>query len=629
MFLPKTSKRLAILFLLSIFVFNSCTSFFVSSSLAQETPQNQASSTDQQYKITPIPPSSPGSKIVPIPTSSAGLKIQEANWFGDFIGGTIGAIGSLVGDIGSFLQGALEKIVEGGMYVVEHTFIKQLLGDGMDSFLDLGAICHPATMKQVFDNIASDPTSWRNYGVVGFAGATAGSLLKYPVPVNSKQYFASINPFKSARAETGMETLQNNQVILEVWTNVRNASLALAVVALVIIGFMIMFRFPLGPRNVVTIQNALPKIAISLILIVFSYAIAGLMIDLVRIFGSLLNSLVSFNPHTMENNLIPYLVANTFGWVSMFLLCGASGTVAAIMVPVMLLLMLLYAIILLIVYIVIIFKLLSRYVTFLLLTMFAPLFFLFGAIPGGTVAYSFWFKRTAAALLTIPIIGFIFKLSLVVLVTGSGAFAFPDVQIGPASPFLSWILVPQVIAIGLLLFAMKVPDIVDQAFNNVALGGRGGGRGGGFGAILGVPFGALGTAGTLSRGITGIQGLAASYAGSGGVTGAIGKGLLRVPGIGSSGLRRNAGMMTPTQEIAYDLSQEKRLGDQEIARKQAEREGTIRQMAADWQQARPGMSDAMARGRAEVMWRKGERARVAKTTGITPKPKNPRQPNIP
>jgi len=77
--------------------------------------------------------------------------------------------------------------------------------------------------------------------------------------------------------------LASLQFIYKIWENMRNISYILIVLVLVTIGFMIMFRMKLNPQTVISVENALPKIVIALILITFSYPIGGLMIDLVYI----------------------------------------------------------------------------------------------------------------------------------------------------------------------------------------------------------------------------------------------------------------------------------------------------------------------------------------------------------
>ena len=81
----------------------------------------------------------------------------------------------------------------------------------------------------------------------------------------------------------------------EIWKLFRDISFMLLVVFLMIVGFMIMFRTKLNPQTVISVENALPKIVISLILITFSFAIAGFLIDLMYIITSVMISVMSKN----------------------------------------------------------------------------------------------------------------------------------------------------------------------------------------------------------------------------------------------------------------------------------------------------------------------------------------------
>ncbi len=68
--------------------------------------------------------------------------------------------------------------------------------------------------------------------------------------------------------------------LLELWKAFRNIAYALLAVILIVVGFMVMFRKKIDPKTVVTVQNAIPRIVIALLLVTFSYAIVGVMIDL-------------------------------------------------------------------------------------------------------------------------------------------------------------------------------------------------------------------------------------------------------------------------------------------------------------------------------------------------------------
>lgn len=79
----------------------------------------------------------------------------------------------------------------------------------------------------------------------------------------------------------------------KVWLGMRNFSFMFMVLVIITIGFMIMFRAKLNPQTVISIENALPKIVITLILINFSFAIAGFLIDLMYLSMALIISLLA------------------------------------------------------------------------------------------------------------------------------------------------------------------------------------------------------------------------------------------------------------------------------------------------------------------------------------------------
>lgn len=67
---------------------------------------------------------------------------------------------------------------------------------------------------------------------------------------------------------------------LPLWTAARNIAYTVIIVIMIAIGFMIIFRMKIDPKTVISVQAAIPKIVLTLILITFSYAIVGFMIDI-------------------------------------------------------------------------------------------------------------------------------------------------------------------------------------------------------------------------------------------------------------------------------------------------------------------------------------------------------------
>lgn len=71
--------------------------------------------------------------------------------------------------------------------------------------------------------------------------------------------------------------------LIPIWTAFRNITYLLFVIVFVAIGLAIMLRVHIDPRTVMTIENQIPKIIIGLILVTFSFAIAGFLIDLMYV----------------------------------------------------------------------------------------------------------------------------------------------------------------------------------------------------------------------------------------------------------------------------------------------------------------------------------------------------------
>ncbi len=77
------------------------------------------------------------------------------------------------------------------------------------------------------------------------------------------------------------------QPLLPIWKGFRNIAYSILAILMIVIGFMVMFRKKIDPKTVVTVQNALPRIVMTLILITFSYAIVGFLIDLMYVVTAL------------------------------------------------------------------------------------------------------------------------------------------------------------------------------------------------------------------------------------------------------------------------------------------------------------------------------------------------------
>lgn len=172
-----------------------------------------------------------------------------------------------------------------------------------------------------------------------FAGVTKLITLPYVNPPASGTYWvisglqnAGFIPKSYAAEGIGFAALRP---FMNIWKIFRDVAYMILVLILIIIGFMIMFRMKLNPQTVISVENALPRIVISLLLITFSFAIAGFLIDLMYVIIILSISVLSNRGNFFDATEFQNRYANPgFGqiWMSMFpssstitVLSGAGG----------------------------------------------------------------------------------------------------------------------------------------------------------------------------------------------------------------------------------------------------------------------------------------------------------------
>jgi len=129
----------------------------------------------------------------------------------------------------------------------------------------------------------------------------AGNLLAYPYinPPASGTYWlydsaqnTGFIPKTYAAEGVGFGALKP---FINLWKVFRDFAYMLLVLVLITIGFMVMFRMKLNPQTVISVENALPKIIVALLLVTFSFAIAGFLIDFMYVAIALAISLLSNN----------------------------------------------------------------------------------------------------------------------------------------------------------------------------------------------------------------------------------------------------------------------------------------------------------------------------------------------
>jgi hypothetical protein len=131
----------------------------------------------------------------------------------------------------------------------------------------------------------SGPATWVPGGALGFTNSLIASLYAAP-PASGVMYLADLwhNKFLGKPAYAQGVGFKGLQPILPLWRGFRNVVYLLSSLIFIIIGIMIILRVKISPQAIVTIQSAIPQIITTLILVTFSYAIAGLAIDLMYLF---------------------------------------------------------------------------------------------------------------------------------------------------------------------------------------------------------------------------------------------------------------------------------------------------------------------------------------------------------
>lgn len=262
--------------------------------------------------------------------------------------------------------------------------------------------------------------------------------------ISSKEYFADVLdnigfPQVAPRAYaqgTGYSAMSS---FLPFWKIFRNIAYSLYIIMFVVVGIMIMLRTKINAQTVITIQSALPNLLITLLLITFSYAIVGLMIDIMYFliyFVVYVLSSPGINIIETPTKAISRLLSNSafnvvfagrdsiiqavslainsvlkginegiIGIASNTIGAAAAFTQLSYLIP---------AVWLAINMLKLMWELIKCYVMLVIQVVTAPLQILMNALPGSK-AFSNWLKKTASYILPFPVVACMFLLSAVLI----------------------------------------------------------------------------------------------------------------------------------------------------------------------------------------------------------------------
>ena len=252
----------------------------------------------------------------------------------------------------------------------------------------------------------------------------------------------------AASAQSGYEELLDSG-ISTVWANVRNISYVFFIIIMLVAGFMIMFRHKVGGQALVTLGNALPNVILALILVTFSFAIAGIIIDIGGILMVLAQEVLGLNDYVSTHSIWS-LMGEFFNgsgriWTTVGIggvglaatIIGVIGIVGASSGPagwiilggvglIVLLIILLIVGIVFVGSIKVLITLLKAYIGILFNVILAPLQLAMGAIPGNQQMVKNWFNDLFRNVFTFPVVFFIMNLPLAIADTSNLKLGFPE-----------------------------------------------------------------------------------------------------------------------------------------------------------------------------------------------------------
>ncbi len=333
----------------------------------------------------------------------------------------------------------------------QESWLAEALGSNLLSITNALGGPLPENVTNTNYNFDDFDISQKPGGAIGISTNLMASMYAHP-PASGIQYLASIKDNilgKPAYAQgIGFQGLQP---ILPLWRGMRNIAYSIISLILIVIGVMVMLRVKISPQAVITIQGAIPKLITTLILITFSYAIAGLLIDLMYLIQAVGLALlfqirgIGFNDNLIPGNnnffqlnqagfgrhmaLLTKIIFSNTNWFPI----GLSAIVAGIVTPIsiaisgltifgatigvttlgggilvgviaILLFILIVLAFIFIQLLITILGLFKCYLSVILNIIFAPIIISMGAFPNSKTGFESWFKNLIANLTVFPIV---------------------------------------------------------------------------------------------------------------------------------------------------------------------------------------------------------------------------------
>lgn len=297
--------------------------------------------------------------------------------------------------------------------------------------------------NQVSVNNIESGSSFEEYGLLGTVDNGVTAMIYNPPGINIPEYLArewipgyDETGTSTLAADTGYSHFKDTLGIEPVWRMFRDIAYIGFVIVLVAAGFMIMFRSKINGQITVNLMNSLPNVFIVLILVTFSFAIVGLIVDLGRLLTMVFSNLLTAALKDGNSAFIPmelggpfYLIKSAVqggtpsgvdltagaitglggGLIAASLLGGPAGllTGGIIVGAIGLLIWLIIAGIALFAGVKVFIALVTAYVKIIIDLIMGPIYILLGSLPGNSQAIKEWFKRLFTNTLVFPVIFFL------------------------------------------------------------------------------------------------------------------------------------------------------------------------------------------------------------------------------
>lgn len=319
-------------------------------------------------------------------------------------------------------------------------------------------------------SIASSSETWGSGSLLTMAVTMDNSIQRDEVPVNMAYFFKDyarrvpvVRNTAFAQGTTEDQYMGANMVY-SVWKWVRNISLGLMSLLLLVIGMMIMTRKKISAQATVTVQRALPRIAVSIVLIFFSYVIGSFMIQLMGPLKAAMRRtiLLLIDQQLGEITALSFAPTGTsaglslLGWGILVATGLVSWNTAGLAFFIGIVIVVLALIIVSIIALV---KTLLIYVKLLTYTIISPLYFAIGAVPGKESMILDWFKEMLSGVASVVAMTFFIWFSFSI-----PFFMLASATAGTSKQFLSSTLTSlftPVMMLFALFTAIKMPKKVD------------------------------------------------------------------------------------------------------------------------------------------------------------------------